>query len=297
MKTRILTLAAIALTAVACDKNYNQPAEQVVAAVINASIDNAPLTRASGTVWAPNDQIGITTTSEERTQYTNIAYTYQDKKFQPLESTIYFQSDDEVTFRAYYPYCGTAGTDPGVINVETGADFQTAALQPDIDFLYADGATASKFQPEVKFSFAHCMSQLTLTFIEGNDISFATLEGYTLDNLKTTGTFDTATGTATATAGQAQPLTIDLTASTVTNGKCTSQLIVLPQPAPTGLPIHIPVDGETYNATLHIADDELQPGNNYVFNITVNKTAIEVEEADIQPWTDVEQDGSINATM
>ncbi|WP_300814383.1 fimbrillin family protein [uncultured Bacteroides sp.] len=286
MKTKALLFAAIATALVACDNN-NQPAEQPVAAVINATISDVPLTRASGTVWAPNDQIGITATSQGRTQYTNIAYFYQDKKFLPQGGTIYFQDDAEVTFRAYYPYCGTAGTDPGVINVETGAATQTAALQPGIDFLYAGGATASKFQPEVKFRFAHCMSQITLTFIEGDDISFATLEGYTLDNLKPTGTFDTATGTATATATQAEPLTIDLTASAEAGKQCISRLIVLPQPAPDGLPIHIVVDGETYQATLNIDSNELKPGNNYVFNITVNKTDIDVQSADIQPWNDI----------
>lgn len=286
MKTKALLFAAIATALVACDNN-NQPAEQPVAAVINATISDVPLTRASGTVWAPNDQIGITATSQGRTQYTNIAYFYQDKKFLPQGGTIYFQDDAEVTFRAYYPYCGTAGTDPGVISVETGAEAQTAALQPGIDFLYAGGATASKFQPEVKFRFAHCMSQITLTFIEGDDISFATLEGYTLDNLKPTGTFDTATGTATATATQAEPLTIDLTGSAEAGKQCISRLIVLPQPAPDGLPIHIVVDGETYQATLNIDSNELKPGNNYVFNITVNKTDIDVQSADIQPWNDI----------
>lgn len=286
MKTKALLFAAIATTLVACENN-NRPAEEPVAAVINATISDVPLTRASGTVWAPNDQIGITATSQGQTQYANIAYTYRDAKFQPLESTIYFQDDAEVTFRAYYPYCGTAGTDPGVINVETGAATQTAALQPGIDFLYAGGATASKFQPEVKFRFVHCMSQITLTFIEGDDISFATLEGYTLDNLKPTGTFDTATGTATATATQAEPLTIDLTASAEAGKQCISRLIVLPQPAPDGLPIHIVVDGETYQATLNIDSNELKPGNNYVFNITVNKTDIDVQSADIQPWNDI----------
>lgn len=291
MKTKAFLFAAIATTLVACDNN-NRPAEEPVAAVINAAITDEADTRVAGNVWLKGDCIGVTTTSRGLTQYTNIPYAYDGSKFQPVSTVIYFQSPDAVTFRAYYPHSGTAGTDPAVVAVTTGADNQTADRQPSIDCLFASGATADKYNPTVNFTgqyaFRHCMSQLTLTLAEGDDISFATLEGYTLDNLKLVGTFDTATGTAApADDAEATPLAIDLSAAAVANGQCVSSLILLPQPAAAGLPITIGVDGQQYKATLRIDGDELLPGSNYTFTVKVKKNAIDVQQSDIRPWNEV----------
>lgn len=200
MKTRLFTFAALALALAACtndDENLNNGS---VAAVINAEISDAVSTRASGTAWAERDEIGI---SESRFGYTNVLYRWENGKFTPAGTIIFFQDDDPTTFSAYYPY----DADGGTLTATTDATAQQN--QPAIDFLYATGATASTHNPEVNFtddtaaggtdcSFHHCMSQITLTFKAGSGVDFNTIKptSYTLSGLVLAGSFETTTGTA-----------------------------------------------------------------------------------------------------
>lgn len=87
MKTRLFTFAALALALAACtndDENLNNGS---VAAVINAEISDAVSTRASGTQWTTNDEIGI---SESRFGYANVLYrgkTGSSHRQEPLSSS------------------------------------------------------------------------------------------------------------------------------------------------------------------------------------------------------------------
>ena len=59
MKTRLFTFAALALALAACTNDNENLNDGPVAAVINAEISDAVATRASGTQWTTNDEIGI----------------------------------------------------------------------------------------------------------------------------------------------------------------------------------------------------------------------------------------------
>ena len=202
MKTRLFTFAALALALAACTNDNENLNDGPVAAVINAEISDAVATRASGTAWAERDEIGI---SESRFGYANVLYRWENGKFTPAGTIIFFQDDDPTTFSAYYPY----DADGGTLTATTDATAQQN--QPAIDFLYATGATASTHNPEVNFtddtaaggtdcSFHHCMSQITLTFEAGSGVSFTAIKpvSYTLSGLTLTGSFDTETGIAKA---------------------------------------------------------------------------------------------------
>ena len=295
MKTRLFTFAALALALAACtndDENLNNGS---VAAVINAEISDAVSTRASGTAWAERDEIGI---SESRFGYANVLYRWENGKFTPAGTIIFFQDDDPTTFSAYYPY----DADGGTLTATTDATAQQN--QPAIDFLYATGATASTHNPEVNFtddtaaggtdcSFHHCMSQITLTFKAGSGVDFNTIKptGYTLSGLVLAGSFDTADGTAEANdATAAQDLNM-----TLTNGALTSSVILFPQ-STTSIELSVYYNSQPYTATLTVPDGALKAGNNYTYTVTVRNKDLSISSATISDWNPV-NGGNVNADL
>ena len=295
MKTRLFTFAALALALSACtndDENLNNGS---VAAVINAEISDAVSTRASGTAWAERDEIGI---SESRFGYANVLYRWENGKFTPAGTIIFFQDDDPTTFSAYYPY----DADGGTLTATTDATAQQN--QPAMDFLYATGATASTHNPEVNFtddtaaggkdcSFHHCMSQITLTFKAGSGVDFNTIKptSYTLSGLVLEGSFDTTTGTAeTDDATAAQDLDM-----TLTNGALTSSVILFPQ-TKASIGLSVDYNNQPYTATLTIPEGALKAGNNYTYTVTVRNKDLSISSATISDWNPV-NGGNVNADL
>lgn len=295
MKTRLFTFAALALALAACTNDNENLNDGPVAAVINAEISDAVATRASGTAWAERDEIGI---SESRFGYANVLYRWENGKFTPAGTIIFFQDDDPTTFSAYYPY----DADGGTLTATTDATAQQN--QPAIDFLYATGATASTHNPEVNFtddtdaggkdcSFHHCMSQITLTFKAGSGVDFNTIKptGYTLSGLVLAGSFDTADGTAEANdATAAQDLNM-----TLTNGALTSSVILFPQ-STTSIELSVNYNSQPYTATLTIPEGALKAGNNYTYTVTVRNKDLSISSATISDWNPV-NGGNVNADL
>lgn len=295
MKTRLFTFAALALALAACTNDNENLNNGPVAAVINAEISDAVATRASGTAWAERDEIGI---SESRFGYANVLYRWENGKFTPAGTIIFFQDDDPTTFSAYYPY----DADGGTLTATTDATAQQNQLA--IDFLYATGATASTHNPEVNFtddtaaggkdcSFHHCMSQITLTFEAGSGVDFNTIKptGYTLSGLVLAGSFDTADGTAEANdATAAQDLNM-----TLTNGVLTSSVILFPQ-STTSIELSVNYNSQPYTATLTIPEGALKAGNNYTYTVTVRNKDLSVSSATISDWNPV-NGGNVNADL
>ena len=321
MNSKIYLAAAFALALAACT-NENEPitpADGEVAARIVADINNMA-TRASGDAWSPNDEIGISTVPGTKTSYTNFPYKYDGTTFKPSGATIYFQSPDEVTFNAYYPFKGTSGTSAGIITATTDAEAQRNL--PAIDFLFAEGAKADKTNPTVEFtdktknngednSFHHRMSQISIKFTEGDDIAFSggKLQSYTLKGLVLKGTFNTETGFTKVTDGeQVADLTIRPENVSVDNKVFdTAPVILFPQTpayAKDGTPVagkiglEVTVEGETYHATLTIPGGKiaLDAGNHYTFPVTVKKTGLSVGTAQISDWEPVNGEPT-DATM
>lgn len=295
MNNKIYLAAAFALALTACTNENDNPiqADGEVAAQVIADIGSV-YTRVSGNAWTQDDEIGISTVDGTKTDYTNIPYKYDGGTFKPSGVTIYFQSPEVVTFNAYYPYAA----DGGIVTAKTDAVAQKDL--PAIDFLFAEGATASKTAPTVAFtdktadnggkdnSFHHCMSQITLELTEGSDIAFTgALTEYTLKGLVLDGTFDTTTGEAKADAETAAaPLTMALTNVTSTGGKYTTAPVILFPQAVNSIGLEIEVDGQTYKATLTLANG-LEAGNNYIFPVTVKKTGLSVGTAEITDWNKI----------
>ena len=259
--------------------------------------DIALATRASGTTWDNGDRIGITDIGND-TQYGNVPFILKNGKFEAEKKVIYIEDTKTHTFRAYYPY-NAAG---GILAATTDATAQQN--QSAIDFLFATGATGDKKSPVVSFtdktgkggednSFHHRMSRITLTFEAGDGVDFSVIkpERYTLDGLKLTGTFNTADGIATADDGaQTGELTMELA-----DGNLTSSVILFPQTA-ASLPLTVNYRSQNYRATLTVPEGALQAGNNYTYTVKVRNKGLEVSEATIAKWNDIDG-GEVGADL
>lgn len=295
MKTRFFALAMLALALAACNNDNENLNGAPVAAQFTADI--APATRASGTTWTGGDRIGITDIGND-SQYGNVPFILKNGKFEAEGKVIYIEDTKAHTFRAYYPY-NAAG---GILAATTDATAQQN--QPAIDFLFASGATGDKNNPVVSFtdktakggednSFHHRMSQITLTFEAGDGVNFSVVkpERYTLDGLLLTGTFNTADGIATADNGaQTGELAMNLA-----DGVLTSSIILFPQTV-ASLPLVVNYKGQEYHATLTMPEGALQAGNNYTYTVKVRNKVLEVSEATIAKWNDIDG-GEVNAGL
>lgn len=259
--------------------------------------DIAPATSASGTTWDNGDRIGVTDIGND-TQYGNVPFILKNGKFEAEEKVIYIEDAETHTFRAYYPYNAAGGT------LAATTDATAQQNQPAIDFLFTSGATGDKDSPVVSFtdktkdggednSFHHRMSRITLTFEAGAGVDFSVIkpERYTLDGLKLTGTFNTADGIATADDGaQTGELTMELA-----DGNLTSSVILFPQTA-ASLPLTVNYRNQNYRATLTVPEGALQAGNNYTYTVKVRNKVLEVSEATIAKWNDVDG-GEVGADL
>ena len=294
MRHYLFAFAALALSLAACTNDNEVMDNGPVAARINAEISDAVATRASGTTWNENDRIGLTGIG---TQYDNVPYIMNGGTFKEDGEPIYFHTPEEVVFRAYYPYDENGKT------LKATTDDEAQKNQPKIDFLYATEATASTHNPTVNFtdgtkaggkdcSFHHCMSQITLTFVAGDGISFSAIqpESYTLSGLVLTGSFDTTTGIAKTDDG-AQAANLDMPIGS----QLTSSVILFPQTV-TALPLYVKYNGERYKATLNIPEGALQAGNNYTYTVKVRNRGIEVSQATIAAWNEIDL-GEVGADL
>ena len=305
MKKKYVLFAAAALTLAACSNEDEMPNNGPVAAQVTAGIGGVQ-TRASGTTWGNGDAIGISTTSNTQTQYTNMKYTTTgDGNFTHaadlggVASGIFFQDATEVvTFRAYYPHSGDEGTEPGQIAVDT----KNQTGQSTFDFLFATGATASKLSPIVSFnndilagtSFTHCMTRLILNIttnaesgFNANDVLSGT---YYLSGIKHSGTFNTQTGEAAATGDPTNDWEITGTQA-VANNTVTYSMIFYPQTNAT-LTFRATIGGQDYTCQLTPA---FNAANSYTYNIEVNKTGLEIRNSFIEEWDETSTD--IDANM
>lgn len=288
MKTKFLALATLALTLAACNNdNENNPQPT---ARFTAEIDGATLTRAAGTGWDQNDPIGITATGNTAmSQYANVKYITTNGDGNFTGSPIYFQNNQNVTFTAYYPFDGTEGTAAGKLNNNTRT--QTTEHQKKIDYLFAEAKDKNCNNADVAFTFYHKMSQITITFIAGNDISFSDTEiSYSLNGLNMTGEFDTSNGTAQATGTTTEALTIG-NVTLASSPATVAPVILYPQSA-ASVTLTVTLDGQNYSCELDIEDNELKAENNYTFDITVSKTGLNVQTSGIEGWNPIEGSGT-----
>lgn len=305
MKQRFFIMAAAALTLAACSNDENmEMTDGPVEARITAGL-SAPTTRAIGTNWNA-DRIGVwvkdAPASDMETLYKNVLYTTTstgataDFTATTGEGIFFQYADETVTFAAYAPYQESYANETlpgnnGKVDVKTD-NMNTATDQEKIDFLFAEGAEASRASSTVSFtddhSFHHKMAQLNVVFQTSITDGFGPDDifggSFNLGGLIHDGTFDVTTG-ETATTGTAVD-SWDITDCKYTDAATTRtySLILLPQDLSSKpLNVAVGINGQTYRNSTTI-NPNLQAGYTYTYTITVKKSGLKVSGCTITPW-------------
>lgn len=303
----IAATAAAVLLLAGCEKESNNTVENgPVAARITSTIDGmttpgstdgTPATRASGTTWAANDEIGITATHADGTKLLNNAcYVTRsgDGKFEAEDGEVlYFTDNAEVGFTAYYPRTAPEKLENGIIQeVLTDSRMQAPEKQPEIDLLFAT-ATGSAASPDVRLQFRHCMSRLVLNFKPGEGIAALDDIEYTLNVMKLGGTFNTLTGEAKVDYDLSTNMTPSINLTVPGNGaaELSSPLILLPQQDDNLRTLRLTMRGTTYTATFQLPQNPqsgnvrgLLAGYSYTYNVKINNTTMTISQATISEW-------------
>ena len=297
------------MTLAACSNDENMVDNGPVEARVTAGL-NAPDTRAIGTNWNA-DEIGVwvkdAPTSDMENLYKNVLYTTTSTgataEFTAATGQgIFFQDATEtVTFAAYAPYQpstdnATLPGDNGKVDVDTETN-NTEPLQEGIDFLFAEGATATRTNNTVTFtnntggadhSFHHKMAQLNVVFQVSTSDGFAANQifggTFNFGGLIHKGTFNVTDGTTKTTESAVVDWDISGCKHTDAATTRTYSLILLPQDL-SGNPLKVAVgiDGQTYYNSDAI-NPNLQAGNTYTYTITVKKTGLQVSGCTITNW-------------
>lgn len=274
----------LALSLAACNNEEITPNPDTrVALQVTSGIQ----TRAYNTTWEAGDDIGIFGFTQEDASteaYSNVRYvtTGGDGAFTPDGTTIYLPTDgSSLDFVAYYPHATDLENGIYMVDVEDQSD------QSTIDLMAAGTQTANRIKNTVTFNFEHKLSKIVLTFKPGDGMALSELTGMKvqLTNQQLKATFDVTQPDGEVVVGTNTPAT--LTLNTDADGT-SSEGIVLPSANFDGMTIHLELSdgGSFFNWDLNNSQnaDKFEAGKKYVYDITVNKTRLDVT-ATITDWT------------
>lgn len=262
MKTmKCSMVAALALALVACgDENELASDVQLLDSPKEVSFSAGILSRASGSNWNVDDEVGISATGGG-TSYSNVQYQVAGAgasvAFNPVDEAICYTADAPMSFTAYYPYNETL--DKGFIYKNT------AVTQEKVDFLWASVNDRPYSEaPVVSFTFRHQMALLEVQVTSDKDLSE---KNVVIGGLKHDGGFNTATGVAKPKDGaQAQDWTVG-TAASATEFEFSG--FIYPQDA-NELTVKV---GEL-EAKLSLGKDVFQAGYKYTVTATIDDGTI-----------------------
>ena len=312
MKQRFFIMAAAAMTLAACSNDENmEMTDGPVEARITAGL-SAPTTRAIGTNWNA-DRIGVwvkdAPASDMENLYKNVLYTTTstgataDFTATTGEGIFFQDADETVTFAAYAPYQESDANETlpgnnGKVDVKTD-NMNTATDQEKIDFLFAEGATATRTNYTVTFadntasggadhSFHHKMAQLNVVFQTSETDGFGPDDifggAFNLGGLIHEGTFNVTDGTTETTGSEVADWDISVCKYTDAGTTRTYSLILLPQDLTSkALNVKVGIGGQTYSNNNTI-NPNLQAGYTYTYTITVKKSGLVVSGCTITNW-------------
>lgn len=244
-----------------------------------------PQTRAQGTNWDAEDEIGIYMlpaggSIADGGVAANVKHVHVGNGDFSAENQALFYPENggAVDFVAYYPYSGEFAGHMYAIDVTNQTD------PSEIDFMYSDNATnLSGGVPLLEFD--HVLSRLSFV-VTGTDEE-TVLEGVraTITGLKTVGKFDLSEGTFEATTGSEKVIEPQLTvAENEGVTRATISAIVLPL---NDLSFKLNLrfaDGQS--AVVDFSGVSYRAGYAYTYNINVNEQseAVIVGGSEINDW-------------
>ena len=280
------TFSAVALATLLLTACQNDEETMQTDARVALQVTSGIQTRAYDATWEANDEIGIfgfTQGDAPAQAYTNVRYvtTGGDGAFTPDGTTIYLPTDgSSLDFVAYYPH--TTDLENGIytVDVEDQSDLST------IDLMAAGMQTANRINNTVTFNFEHKLSKIVLTFKPGDGMALSELTGMKvqLTNQQTLATFDVTQPDGEVVVGTNTPATLTLN---TTDDGMSSEGIVLPSANFDSMTLHLELEdgGSFFNWDLNNSKaDKFEAGKKYVYDITVNKSRLDVT-ATITDWT------------
>ena len=257
----------------------NPLANGPVAAKVTAGI-NQTLTRVSadGTSFTDGDKINVIADDGA------YEYIYGSGTWNEL-SPYYFQDLNDVNFKAWY---ATAEPENNAISVNTTIQTVTDGWN-QWDILVTPTVAASASSPTINFTgdnaFSHIMSQVTLTFREGEGVNNLTgLTAYTLKNLVTEATFNTLTCELENKATTGDVSIMDISGVSGPEYSATP-LILLPQAVTSNqIALEVTYNNQVYKANLSTPTNGLQAGYSYAYTVTIKNTGLEISNSDIKDW-------------
>ena len=279
------TFSAVALATLLLTACQNDEETMQTDARVALQVTSGIQTRAYDATWEANDEIGIfgfTQGDAPAQAYTNVRYvtTGGDGAFTPDGTTIYLPTDgSSLDFVAYYPH--TTDLENGIytVDVEDQSDLST------IDLMAAGMQTANRINNTVTFNFEHKLSKIVLTFKPGDGMALSELTGMKvqLTNQQTLATFDVTQPDGEVVVGTNTPATLTLN---TTDDGMSSEGIVLPSANFDSMTLHLELKdgGSFFNWDLNNSKaDKFEAGKKYVYDITVNKSRLDVT-ATIEDW-------------
>ena len=284
------------------EMNVNNDGQaRFTAAIGNEAVVATPGTRASGTAWGPNDNIGIfmvkhdTENIAEKCSNRQFRTTTGNGNFSPvMGQEIYYPMDNSaVDFISYYPHTDGAALDtPFPVTIETA---QTDASQPGFDLMWAkatnDNGKVYNKQHDltVAFTFGHCLSKLTMNCTLDGSVGAANLDDakVTIHGMNTVSTFDLKTGKQNGTPGKPADITPRKLATPAQGFDATYDAIILPAGYGDGaVTVDFGIGSEIY--TWNVDAMTFAAGNEYIYEVKITRSSVKVTGT-INPWNPVTQ--------
>ena len=268
-------------------------------------ITMSPATRAAGNTWDGNDKIGVYMLEKESTSVVNEMSNVQHitetggsaGSFKAVDEIIYFPDNGkEVRFMAYYPYKSDVIGDGDIYKV----DVTNQNSQAKIDLLYSfkTDAVFEKTVSEkvVPLEFNHMLTKLIVNIKAGEGLESSDLAGIKIhfEGLNSTADFNLFSGSLSNHAGSANivPLSGIAPGGYVAN----FESILIPTDAVPNARIVFDLNNAHEDISSDVFmwsfDKELVKSTKHTYNVTINRTGIEVK-ATIIDWLNGGEDSII----
>ncbi|MCI0922087.1 fimbrillin family protein [Sphingobacterium rhinopitheci] len=249
--------------------------------------------------WNTNDNIGVFMVDNGSNNVTentiNRQYTFSGNQFIPsLGNEIYFPvSNTKVDFIAYYPYNPTYQLGLPVV-----LSFNDQSNISRLDVLYAKSTNAGAGYNKtgatnVPLTFEHVLSKIIIRPIAGEGLSSTEASWgnmlVEINGLHTRCNFDLITGLVSS-----PHLQIPFLPYTRTPGVAYEAIAIPNEYTQAGsFSFKFQVGGNTYVFNSP-ANERFEPGKEYTYTITVNKTGLVVGNVTVNNWTSVSRTGTAN---
>ncbi len=265
-------------------------------------ISSSIATRVSDNAWQVSDSIGVymvatgdgfgaVAEENENVKYVTSTVNGDFSATSPL----YYPVSGNVDLLAYYPYDADVVVDAYEVNVATQT---TPAV---IDLMKAERSDVVKNPAAVAMTFHHKLARIKLDISEGAGLEAEDLKGLVvkLTGTKTTAAYDLTAADASAISFDSEDVAADITMlATVNDDKVVTaaKAIVIPQEMSSAKLTFATAEYGTFETSLAI--DSFTIGNEYVYNVEINRTGVSISSPTIDPWGDGDEvEDDLDATQ